>query len=71
MTVAAIAVAPPRPALGTPAQLRVAWAIVLLLTVPEIVLRAFLALDTGWMLPARVALLALAVGIAQVWPALR
>jgi hypothetical protein len=29
-----------------------AWAMVLILTIPEIILRAFMQLDTSWMLPA-------------------
>jgi membrane protease YdiL (CAAX protease family) len=38
--------------------LYLAWAIVLLLTVPEIILRAFMRVDTSWMLLARIGLLA-------------
>lgn len=51
--------------------LYVAWAIVLLTTVPEIILRAFLRLDTSWMLPARVGLLAVLWGLTFVWPLIR
>jgi membrane protease YdiL (CAAX protease family) len=48
-----------------------AWAIVLLTAVPEIILRAFLQLDTSWMLPARVGLLAMLLGLTFVWPLIR
>jgi hypothetical protein len=45
-----------RPADSTRSSLYLAWAIVLLLTVPEIILRAFPRVDTSWMLLARVGL---------------
>jgi membrane protease YdiL (CAAX protease family) len=45
--------------------LPVAWAIVVLLTVPEIILRAFAGVDTWWMTPARIG--ALSVAIAATW----
>jgi len=44
-----------------------AWAIVLLLTLPEIILRAFLDIDTPWMLPARIALLSGMLALTVVW----
>jgi membrane protease YdiL (CAAX protease family) len=44
---------------GTTRLLRTAWLIVLLLTLPEIILRAFMGVDTSWMLPARIIGLAL------------
>ncbi|MEP7291652.1 MAG: CPBP family intramembrane glutamic endopeptidase [Chloroflexota bacterium] len=49
--------------------LRAAWLIVLILTVPEIILRAFMGMDTSWMLPARIVLLAglFAFSFAQDW----
>jgi hypothetical protein len=52
-------------------MLYVAWAIVLLLTVPEIVLRAFLRIDTSWMLPARIGLLAGSFALTFVWSVVR
>jgi membrane protease YdiL (CAAX protease family) len=36
----------------------VAWAIVLLTTLPEIILRGFMQMDTPWMLPTRIGVLA-------------
>jgi hypothetical protein len=45
--------------------LPIAWAVVVALTVPEIVLRAFIGIDTAWMLPARI--VALAVALAATW----
>lgn len=39
-----------------------AWLIVLLLTVPEIILRGFAGIETAWMLPARAALLIVLYG---------
>jgi len=56
---------------GTRSTLYLAWAIVLLLTVPEIILRAFLRVDTSWMLLARIGLLAGACALTFVWPLLR
>lgn len=52
-------------------MLIVAWAIVLLLTVPEIILRAFMRIDTSWMLPARIALLAGLLALTVAWPLIR
>ena len=51
--------------------LYLAWAIVLLLTVPEIILRAFMRVDTSWMLLARIGLLAGSFALTFVWPLLR
>jgi membrane protease YdiL (CAAX protease family) len=48
--------------------LYLAWAIVLLLTVPEIILRAYLQVDTSWMLAARIGLLAGSLLGTIVWP---
>jgi len=56
---------------GTRSTLYLAWAIVLLLTVPEIILRAFLRVDTSWMLLARIGLLAGSFALTFVWPLLR
>ncbi len=66
----AFARADPTPA-TTRSQLYVAWAIVLLLTVPEIILRAFMRLDTSWMLPARIGLLGVSLALTFVWPLIR
>ena len=60
-----------RPTVSARSLLYVAWAIVLLLTVPEIILRAFLQVDTSWMLLARIGLLAGAIALAVVWPPVR
>lgn len=49
----------------------VAWAIVLLLTVPEIVLRALMGFDTSWLLPARIALLGALLAASSVWSVVR
>lgn len=51
--------------------LLITWAIVLLLTVPEIILRAFLQIDTSWMLGARLALLAGLLALSFGWELLR
>jgi membrane protease YdiL (CAAX protease family) len=51
--------------------LSVAWAVALLLTVPEIVLHAFLEVDTSWMLPARIALLTASVALTFAWTTIR
>jgi hypothetical protein len=56
---------------GTRSTLYLAWAIVLLLTVPEIILRAFLRVDTSWMLLGRIGLLAGSFALTFVWPLLR
>ena len=55
----------------TRSTLYLAWAIVLLLTIPEIILRAFMRVDTSWMLPARIGLLAGAFALTFVWPLVR
>jgi membrane protease YdiL (CAAX protease family) len=60
-----------RPAESTRSLLYLAWAIVILLTVPEIILRAFMRIDTSWMLPARIALLAALTALTLVWPLIR
>lgn len=48
-----------------------AWALVLALTVPEIVLRAFMQVDTSWMLPARIGLLVILLMLTFVWAFIR
>ena len=60
-----------RPTVSAGPLLYLAWAIVLLLTVPEIVLRAFLQVDTSWMLGARIGLLAGSVAITFAWAFIR
>ena len=57
--------------LGARSLLYVAWAVALLLTVPEIVLRAFMGADTSWMLPARIALLTASVALTFTWSLIR
>ena len=59
------------PAVNTRLVLYLAWAIVLLLTVPEILLRAFMRVDTSWMLLARIGLLAGSLAVTLVWPLIR
>ena len=59
------------PATSARSVLYVAWAIVLLLTVPEIILRAFLRVDTSWMLIGRIGLLAGTFALTFVWPLVR
>jgi membrane protease YdiL (CAAX protease family) len=56
---------------GGRSTLYFAWVIVLLLTVPEIILRAFLRVDASWMLLARIGLLAGSFALTFVWPLLR
>ncbi len=56
---------------GNRSLLVTAWAIVLALTIPEIVLRAFMHMDTSWMLPVRVGLLGILVALSFVWPSIR
>jgi membrane protease YdiL (CAAX protease family) len=51
--------------------LRAAWAIVLLLTVPEIILGAFLRVDVSWMPTVRIGLLAGSFALTVVWPQIR
>ena len=51
--------------------LHVAWGIVLLLTVPEIILRGFLQLDTAWILPVRIGMLVILLALTVVWPSIR
>lgn len=61
----------PQPINGR-SNLRVAaWVIVLLLTVPEIILRAFLQVDTSWMLAARLILLAGLFALSFAWQLIR
>jgi len=60
-----------RPTVSARSLLYVAWATVLLLTVPEIILRAFLRVDTSWMLLARIGLLAGFFALTFVWPLVR
>ncbi len=60
-----------RPTASARELLYVAWAIVLLLTVPEIILRAFMRVDTSWMLLARVGLLAGSFALTFVSPLVR
>ena len=55
----------------TPTTLYLAWAVVILLTVPEIILRAFMRVDTSWMLPARIALLAVLTALTVALPLVR
>jgi membrane protease YdiL (CAAX protease family) len=69
MSAIAAAIVPPRPGLGT--LLYLAWAIVLLLTVPEIIVHAFMGIDTSWMLAARITLLAASVGLTFAWSVIR
>jgi membrane protease YdiL (CAAX protease family) len=71
MSSVASAVAQPRRAVTERSALYLAWAVVLLLTLPEIVLRAFLAIETPWMLPARIALLGGALALTVTWPVAR
>lgn len=47
------------------------WTVVLLLTVPEIILRAFLQQDTSWMLGARLALLVGLLVLSYGWELIR
>lgn len=48
-----------------------AWALVLALTVPEIILRGFMQVDTSWMLPLRIGLLAVLLAVTFAWPLIR
>ena len=48
-----------------------AWGIVLLIMLPEIVLRGFMQLDTPWMAPARIGLLAALLALGFAWHPLR
>lgn len=48
-----------------------AWTMVLMLTVPEIILRGFMQVDTSWMLPARLGLLAILLATTFIWHSLR
>jgi membrane protease YdiL (CAAX protease family) len=48
-----------------------AWALVLALTVPEIILRGFMQLDTSWMLPLRIGLLVILLALTFAWPSIR
>jgi hypothetical protein len=60
-----------RPAADTRGLLYLAWAIVVLLTVPEIILRAFVRVDTSWMLLARIGLLVASFALTFAWPRIR
>ena len=71
MTDIAVAPAGSPAAASTRSTLYLAWAIVLLLTVPEIILRAFMRVDTSWMLLARIGLLAGSFALTFVWPLVR
>ena len=69
-----VLIAPVSPAHETEANrplLWAAWGIVLLIMVPEIVLRGFMQLDTPWMAPARLGLLAALLALGFVWRPLR
>jgi membrane protease YdiL (CAAX protease family) len=48
-----------------------AWGIVLLLTVPQIILGGFLHQDINWLVPARLGLLAALLTLSFVWPLIR
>ncbi len=48
-----------------------AWAIVLLLTVPQIILGAVMGQDTDWLSQARIVLLAAIFALSFVWPYIR
>ncbi|MBZ0297495.1 MAG: CPBP family intramembrane metalloprotease [Anaerolineae bacterium] len=48
-----------------------AWAIVLLLTLPEVVLRGFLQMQTGWMIPARIGFLIVIATLTFMWSTIR
>lgn len=52
-------------------QLWAAWGIVLLIMLPEIVLRGFMQLDTPWIAPTRLVLLAALLALGFVWQPLR
>jgi hypothetical protein len=60
-----------RPTVSTRSTRYLAWAIVLLLTVPEIILRAFMRVDTTWMLLARIGLLTGSFALTFVWSLVR
>ena len=60
----------PRETEGRP-LLWAAWGIVLLIMLPEIVLRGFMQLDTPWIAPTRLALLAALLALGFVWRPLR
>ena len=59
------------PAVHARSTLVLAWTIVLLLTVPEVILRAFMRVDTSWMQPARIGLLAASFALTFVWSLVR
>ncbi len=61
----------PQAVSGSRPLLIVAWVIVLTLTVPEIILRAFMHLDTSWMLPARLSFLAILLALTFIWKPIR
>ena len=55
----------------TKQRLYAAWAIVLLLTIPQIVLGAFMHQDVEWLAPARLIFLAIVVALTFVWQPIR
>jgi hypothetical protein len=59
------------PTVITRSPLYLAWAIALLLTIPEIILRAFMRVDTSWMLFARIGLLAGSFALTFGWSLVR
>ncbi len=52
-------------------QLYVAWAVILLLTVPQIVLGAFMDQNIAWLAPARMIFLAVMFAATFVWLPIR
>jgi membrane protease YdiL (CAAX protease family) len=56
---------------NTRLQLYFAWGLVLLLTLPQIILGAFLHMDTAWLVPARILLLALMIVLSFAWTTIR
>ncbi len=59
------------PTTDTRLQLYLAWAVVLLLTLPQIVLGAFIHMDTAWLIPARIILLAVLIALSFAWVVIR
>lgn len=60
-----------QPIAGRRTLLYAAWAIVLALTVPEIILRGFMQVDTSWMLPVRIGFLAILTALTFTWSSIR
>jgi uncharacterized protein len=52
-------------------QLYLAWGVVLLLTLPQIILGGFMHMDTAWLIPARIILLAILVALTFVSVSIR